>query len=50
MPSHNPQYLEYLPSNYTKNKDINKVVWYFIVCVVTFNKQVVLSESAKGDD
>ena len=41
---------EYLPSNYTKNKDINKVVWYFIVCVVTFNKQVVLSESAKGDD
>ena len=41
---------EYLPSNYTKNKDINRVVWYFIVCVVTFNKQVVLSESAKGDD
>lgn len=32
---------DFLPDNYTKYKDINQVVWYFIVCIITFNKQVV---------
>ncbi len=32
---------EYLPDNYTSNKDINSVVWYFIICIISFNKQVV---------
>lgn len=32
---------DFLPDNYTKDKDINQVVWYFIVCIITFNKQVV---------
>lgn len=32
---------DFLPDNYTKNKDINQVVWYFIVCIISFNKQVV---------
>ena len=32
---------DFLPESYTKNRDINKIVWYFIVCIITFNKQVV---------
>lgn len=32
---------DFLPDNYKKNKDINQVVWYFIVCIISFNKQVV---------
>lgn len=32
---------DFLPDNYTKDKDINQVVWYFIVCIISFNKQVV---------
>lgn len=31
---------DFLPESYTKNKDINKIVWYFIVCIISFNKQV----------
>lgn len=32
---------DFLPTNYVKNRDINKVVWYFIVNVVSFNKQIL---------
>lgn len=32
---------DFLPESYTKNRDINKIVWYFIVCIISFNKQVV---------
>lgn len=32
---------DYLPDNYKKDKDINQVVWYFIVCIISFNKQVI---------
>ncbi len=28
---------EYLPDNYQKNNEINLVVWYFLVCIVSFN-------------
>jgi len=34
---------DYLPTNYVKNRDINKVVWYFIVNVVSFNKQILFT-------
>lgn len=36
---------DFLPTDYSKNRDINKVVWYFIVCVVSFNKQILLSNN-----
>ncbi|MDD3392975.1 MAG: hypothetical protein PHE54_05505 [Bacilli bacterium] len=29
---------DYLPNNYTQNQDIDKVVWYFIVCITTLNQ------------
>lgn len=28
---------EYLPGSYVKNSDIDLVVWYFLVCIVTYN-------------
>lgn len=28
---------EYLPSSYIKSSDIDLVVWYFLVCIVTYN-------------
>lgn len=31
---------DFLPSNYIKNKDINKVVWYFLVCIMSYNQKV----------
>lgn len=31
---------ELLPDNYTKNSDIDFVVWYFLVCIITLNKNL----------
>lgn len=28
---------EYMPENYTKDNDINFVVWYFLVCITSFD-------------
>ena len=28
---------EYMPEYYTKDKDINYVVWYFLVCITSFD-------------
>ncbi len=29
-----------LPSNYTKDSDIDLVIWYFLVCIVTFKNSL----------
>lgn len=31
---------EYLPEEYTKPRDIDFVVWYFLICIVTYNKKI----------